>query len=82
VRVRQDDAAGWIAVRYEKGGAVLEGLFNLSAETAVVPVGDASRWQLVFSSEAPGYGGAGQAALAQELTLPGRAAVLLRRTGA
>jgi hypothetical protein len=47
-----------------------------------VPVGDASRWQLVFSSDAPGYGGSGQAALAQELALPGRTGVLLRRTGA
>jgi maltooligosyltrehalose trehalohydrolase len=81
VRVRQDDTAGWIAVRHEKGGAVLEGVFNLSPEAAAVPVGDPSRWQLVFSSDAPGYGGTGQAALTHELALPARTAVLLRRTG-
>jgi maltooligosyltrehalose trehalohydrolase len=81
VRVRHDDAAGWIAVRYQKGGVVLEGVFNLSPRATVVPVGEAARWQMVFSSDARGYGGEGKAALGQGLALPAHTAALLRERG-
>jgi maltooligosyltrehalose trehalohydrolase len=80
VRVRHDDSAGWVAVRYQKGGEVLEGVFNLSSEARLVPVDDAYRWQVVLSTDAPGYGGEGKAALEAGLELPARSAVLLRGT--
>lgn len=78
VRVRRDDAAGWAAVRYEREGEVLEGIFNLSSEARIVPLDQARRWSLVLSSDSPGYGGAGEAAMERGLRLPGHTAVLLR----
>jgi maltooligosyltrehalose trehalohydrolase len=78
VRVRSDEPAGWVAVRYEREGDVLEGIFNLSSEPRVVPLDQTRRWSLVLSSDAPGYGGSGEAALEQGLRLPGYTAVLLR----
>jgi maltooligosyltrehalose trehalohydrolase len=78
VRVRGDDAARWVAVRYEREGEVLEGVFNLSAEARVVPLDETRRWSVVLSSDAPGYGGSGEAAVARGLRLPGHTAVLLR----
>ncbi|MDQ3702362.1 MAG: malto-oligosyltrehalose trehalohydrolase, partial [Chloroflexota bacterium] len=36
VRVRGDQAVPWVAVRYEREGEVLEGIFNLSGELRVV----------------------------------------------
>ena len=78
VRVRDDKAARWVAVRYEREGEVLEGVFNLSAEARVVPLDETRRWSVVLSSDAPGYGGSGEAAVEQGLRLPGHTAVLLR----
>jgi hypothetical protein len=57
---------------------VLEGIFNLSSGAQGVPLDRTRRWNLVLSSDAPGYGGAGEAALEQGLRLPGYTAVLLR----
>ncbi len=78
VRVRSDVAAGWVAVRYDKGDDVLEAIFNLASKVRAVPLDDSRRWSLALSSDAPGYGGAGEAALEQGLRLPGHTAVLLR----
>ena len=78
VRVRNDETAGWVAVRYQRGGEVLEGIFNLSSEARVVPLDETRRWSVVLSSDAPGYGGSGAAAIEQGLRLPGHTAVLLR----
>ncbi len=79
VRVRNDEAAGWVAVNYEKGGAVLQAVFNLSAEARAVPVGSEG-WSLALSTDAAEYGGRGEAALgSRELRLPGHTAVLLGR---
>jgi maltooligosyltrehalose trehalohydrolase len=78
VRVRGDVAAGWIAVRYAKGDEVLEAIFNLSSEVRSVPLDRTRRWTVALSSDAPGYGGAGEAAVEQGLRLPALTAVLLR----
>jgi hypothetical protein len=78
VRVRNDAAAGWIAVRYAKGDEVLEAIFNLSSGVVAVPLDETWRWGIALSSDAPGYGGAGEAAMEQGLRLPGLTAVLLR----
>jgi maltooligosyltrehalose trehalohydrolase len=78
VRVRNDAAAGWIAVRYAKGDEVLEAIFNLSSGVVAVPLDETRRWGIALSSDAPGYGGAGEAAMEQGLRLPGLTAVLLR----
>ncbi len=80
VRVRNDAAAGWVAVRYTGEGDVLEAIFNLASEARVVPLDDSHRWSLVLSSEAPGYGGSGETAIDQGLRLPGHTATLLRGT--
>jgi maltooligosyltrehalose trehalohydrolase len=83
VRVRHDEAAGWVAVRYDKEETVLETVFNLSPEACAVPLERRDDWALALSTDAPGYGGQGKAALAgSEVGLPGYAAVLLRRAGA
>jgi maltooligosyltrehalose trehalohydrolase len=81
VAVRHDDAEGWVAVRYQRGDAVLESAFNLSAVARVVPVAAPERSRLVFSTDAPGYGGEGRATLGPELGLPPHAGVLLRQDG-
>jgi maltooligosyltrehalose trehalohydrolase len=78
VQVRSDVVVGWVAVRYEKGDQVLEAIFNLSAGERAVPLDDTRRWSIALSSDAPGYGGAGEAAMEQGLRLPGLTAVLLR----
>jgi maltooligosyltrehalose trehalohydrolase len=78
VRVRSDETAGWVAVRYDREGEVLEAIFGISPETRVVPLSPTRRWGLVLSSDAPGYGGAGEAAVESGLHLPGHTAVLLR----
>ncbi len=78
VRVRSGEAAGWLAVRYHREGDVLEAVFNLSPEARVVPLDGTRRWSIVLSSDAPGYGGSGEAAMEQGLRLPSYAAVLLR----
>jgi maltooligosyltrehalose trehalohydrolase len=78
VRVRDDEAARWVAVRYEREGQVLEGIFNFSSDARVLPLDEALRWVVVLSSDAPGYGGSGEAAVEQGLRLPGHSAVLLR----
>ena len=82
VQVRKDDAGEWVAVRYEREGAVLEGIFNLSPERRVVPLDETRRWSIVLSTDAPGYGGAGEARVDQGLRLPGHTAVLLREAAA
>jgi maltooligosyltrehalose trehalohydrolase len=87
VRVRNDDALGWIAVRYARVGddteaEVLEGIFNLSSASRVVPLDATRRWSVVLSTDAPGYGGAGEAAVEQGLRVPGHTAVLLRGAAA
>jgi maltooligosyltrehalose trehalohydrolase len=83
VRVRSDDAAGWVAARYHKEETVVEAVFNLSPEPRAVPLGGAGSWSLALSTDAPGYGGGGGTTLAgHELGLPGHTAVLLRRAGA
>jgi maltooligosyltrehalose trehalohydrolase len=82
VRTRNDEAAGWVAVRYEREDEVLEAIFNLSSEARVVALDERRRWSLVLSSDAPGYGGSGEAAVEHGLRLPGYAAVLLRGAAA
>jgi maltooligosyltrehalose trehalohydrolase len=79
VRVRSGEPKGWVAVRYERDGEVLEGTFNLASEERVVPLDETRGWSLLLSSDAPGYGGSGEAAMEQQgLRLPGLTAVLLR----
>jgi maltooligosyltrehalose trehalohydrolase len=79
VEVRSDQGAGWVAVRYDTERSVLEALFNLSAESRTVPL-ETDGWTLALSTDAPVYGGRGEAALAgKQLRLPARTAVLLRR---
>jgi maltooligosyltrehalose trehalohydrolase len=83
VAVRDDEAAGWVAVRYHKEETLLEAVFNLSPEPSVVPLEEAGSWSLAVSTDASEYGGRGGATLAGgDLRLPGHTAVLLRRTGA
>jgi maltooligosyltrehalose trehalohydrolase len=82
VQVWNDEAAGWVAVRYDKEGSVLQAVFNLSAEVRVVPLGSEA-WSVVLSTDAPTYGGRGKAAFAgRELRLPGHTSALLRRAAA
>jgi hypothetical protein len=71
-----------VAVRYEREGEVLEAIFNLSAESRVVPLDDRRLWSIVLSADAPGYGGSGAAALERELGLPAWGAALLRGAAA
>ncbi len=78
LRVRNDEAAGWVALRYEREEDVLEGIFNLSSEPRVIPLDETRRWSIVLSSDAPGYGGPGAAAIDRSLRVPGFTAVLLR----
>ncbi|HEY9505368.1 MAG TPA: DUF3459 domain-containing protein, partial [Gemmatimonadales bacterium] len=79
VRVRHDDAAGWVAVRYEKEERALEAVFNLSPEPTPVPIVDSQRWSVALSTDAPEFGGRGEAAQAGgALRLPGHTGVLLR----
>jgi maltooligosyltrehalose trehalohydrolase len=78
IRVRNDAVAGWVAVRYEREGQVLEGVFNLSAEAVVVASDEPRSWTMVLSTDAPGYGGRGEARLDAAIRLPARSAVLLR----
>jgi maltooligosyltrehalose trehalohydrolase len=83
VRVRNDEAAGWVAVRYHKEGSVLEAVFNLSAEPRMVPLESDEKWSIALSTDAAAYGGPGEAGLAgRELRLPGHTAALLRRVPA
>jgi maltooligosyltrehalose trehalohydrolase len=82
VRIRDDEAERWIALRYERGSDLLEAFFNLSLEARVVPIDDSRRWRLVLSSDATGYGGTGEATLERGLRLPGHTAVLLRADAA
>jgi maltooligosyltrehalose trehalohydrolase len=78
ITVRNDEEAGWVAVRYETEGEVLEGIFNLSPGAVAVPPDPSRRWSIVLSTDAPGYGGMGQARLERDVHLPARTAVLLR----
>ncbi|HEX2220227.1 MAG TPA: malto-oligosyltrehalose trehalohydrolase, partial [Gemmatimonadales bacterium] len=79
VRVRHDDTAGWVAVRYEREDRVLEAVFNLSVEARIVPVDQTRGWTLAFSSDAPDYGGQGGAELTEGgLRMPAHTGVLLR----
>jgi maltooligosyltrehalose trehalohydrolase len=83
VRVRHDEAAGWVAVGYAKEETVLQAVFNLSREPRAVPVAEPESWRLALSTDAPQYGGRGEADFAGgELRLPGHAAVLLRKAEA
>jgi maltooligosyltrehalose trehalohydrolase len=83
VQVWNDEAAGWVAVRYHQEGSVLQAVFNLSAEVRVVPLAGSEEWSVVLSTDAPTYGGRGKAAFAgRELRLPGHTAALLRRAAA
>jgi maltooligosyltrehalose trehalohydrolase len=85
VRVRGDDAAGWVAVRYDKEETVLAAVFNLSPDDRRVPLEAADDWglALALATDAPAYGGRGESAVAgRDLRLAGHAAVLLRRAGA
>ena len=83
VQVRSDETAGWIAVRYDREGSVLQAVFNLSPEARVVPLEGDEDWSVALSTGAPAYGGQGEAALAARgLRLPGHTAVLLRRAAA
>jgi maltooligosyltrehalose trehalohydrolase len=83
IQVRNDDAAGWVAVRYDKEKSVLEAVFNLSSEPRAVPLAGSESWRLALSTDAPEYGGRGRAGLAGgELRLPGHTAVLLRKAAA
>ena len=78
VTVRTDEATGWVAVHYATEGEVLEGIFNLSTTAVAVPPNPSRHWRLVLSTDAPGYGGMGEARLERDVRLPARAAVLLR----
>ncbi|HEU4474806.1 MAG TPA: malto-oligosyltrehalose trehalohydrolase [Gemmatimonadales bacterium] len=78
ITVREDEVSQWVAVRYETEGEVLEGIFNLSTAAVAVPPDSSRRWSLVLSTDAPGYGGTGEARLERDVRLPPRAAVLLR----
>jgi hypothetical protein len=70
-------------VGYAKEETVLEAVFNLSPEPNAVSLAASVSWRLALSTDAPQYGGRGEAALADgELRLPGHCAVLLRRAGA
>jgi maltooligosyltrehalose trehalohydrolase len=83
VGVRNEEAAGWVAVRYDREETVLEAVFNLSPEPRTVPPAGAGSWSLALSTDAPEYGGRGGAAIAgREIRLPGHTAVLLRRDAA
>jgi maltooligosyltrehalose trehalohydrolase len=83
VGVRNDEAAGWVAVRYDQQASVLEAVFNLSPESRTVPLAGAGSWSLALSTDAPEYGGRAAAALAgRAVRLPGHTAVLLRRHAA
>jgi maltooligosyltrehalose trehalohydrolase len=79
VGVRNDEAAGWVAVRYDKEETVLEAVFNLSPESRTVPLAGSGSWSVALSTDAPEYGGRAKAALAgRAVVLPGHTAVLLR----
>ena len=81
VGVRHDEAAGWVAVRYQREETVLEAVFNLSPEARAVPLTRDECWQLALSTDTVEFGGSGGAALAgRALELPGHSAALLRRT--
>jgi maltooligosyltrehalose trehalohydrolase len=83
IKVRNDDAAGWVAVRYDKEKSVLEAVFNLSSEPRAVPLAGSESWRLALSTDALEYGGHRGAGLAGgELRLPGHTAVLLRKAAA
>jgi maltooligosyltrehalose trehalohydrolase len=83
VRVRHDEAAGWVAVGYAKEETVLEAVFNLSPKAGAVPLAESGSWRLALSTDATPYGGRGEATLAGgELRLPGHTAVLLRKAKA
>jgi maltooligosyltrehalose trehalohydrolase len=83
VGVRGDDAAGWVAVRYDKEETVLAAVFNLSPDGRTVPLEAVDDWGLALATDAPAYGGRGESAVAgRELRLAGHTAVLLRRAGA
>ena len=83
INVRNDDAAGWVAVRYDKEKSVLEAVFNLSSEPRAVPLGGSESWRLALSTDALEYGGQRGAGLGGgELRLPGHTAVLLRKAAA
>jgi maltooligosyltrehalose trehalohydrolase len=83
VEVRNDEAAGWVAVRYEREGSVLQAVFNLSADVRVVPLNGDETWSIALSTDEPAYGGPGEAEVAGcELRVPGHTAVLLRRAAA
>ncbi|MBA3318840.1 MAG: DUF3459 domain-containing protein, partial [Gemmatimonadales bacterium] len=77
-RVRHDEAAGWVAVRYSREGEVLEAIFNLSTEARMVALDQSCRWSQVLFTGAAEYGGPGEAVLDEGLRLPGHTAVLLR----
>jgi maltooligosyltrehalose trehalohydrolase len=78
LRVRHDETEGWVAMRRTGGDQVLEGLFNFAAGPRDVPR-EAGEPEMLFSSDAPRYGGAGGVRLSPGgATLPGRTAVLLR----
>jgi maltooligosyltrehalose trehalohydrolase len=81
VRVRDDQDAGWVAVRYDKEATVVEAVFNLSPESRAVPLED-GHWDLVLATDDPAYGGPGEAGLGGGLRLPGYTAALLRRVRA
>ena len=83
VRVRHDEAAGWVTVRYDKEESVLQAVFNLAAEMRVVPLEGDEEWSIALSTDAPAYGGPGNAALTGcDLRLPGHTGLLLRGTAA
>ena len=71
-----------MALRYGRDASVLEAIFNLGTEDRRVPLGQDYRWDVVLATDAPGYGGAGSAALEGELRLPGHTGVLLRGAAA
>ncbi len=80
VSARTDADGRTITVDYEGEGERLRGLFNLSSEASSLPLPTEEAWQIVLSTEDPGYGGSGTTLLAgSRLTLPSHAAVLLRR---
>ena len=83
VRVRHDEAAGWVAVGYTKEESVLEAVFNLSSEPNAVSLAESGSWDLALSTDALRYGGRGEATVVGgALRLPGHTAALLRKAEA
>ncbi len=83
VRAKANADGRTITVDFEGEGEVLQGVFNLSPESAVVAIGAAGEWSVILSTADQGYGGSGTPRLdGGALAVPGHTAALLRRRSA